>query len=404
MINVPELVAPAGDLEKLETAIRFGADAVYVGGGDYSLRTNQTAFGLNDLKNGIRFAHENGKKIYLALNIYAFDHDLPKMLDYYQTAARLGIDAVIVSDPGVIYLINQLGGNTKIHLSTQANTTNSEAVKFWLNQGIGRIVLARELNLNQIKEIKGKVPYAELEIFIHGAMCVSYSGRCLLSKYMSGKSANRGDCTQPCRWEYDLKEINRNESFSISQDQRGTYLLNSRDLCLIEHIPELINSGINSFKIEGRMKTPYYVAVVTRAYRQAIDQYCNNPLNYQTRLEWIDELAKVSHRPYTTGFYFSENELEYTFESAYIRGYDFVGTVLDYDQDKAQIQVSVRNFFEQADELEIVDPHNPEIIKLPVSWIKRDTGEIIEKAHNQYTVFLPASAKISKHSLIRRRK
>lgn len=404
-IERPELVAPAGDLEKLETAVRFGADAVYVGGGDFSLRAPSTAFTLAELKNGIRFAHEHSVKVYLALNIYAFDSDLEKMIDYYQEARRLGIDAVIVSDPGVISMINQLGGNTRIHLSTQANTTNSEAVKFWLNHGIKRIVLARELNIHQIGEIKEKVPGAELEIFAHGAMCVSYSGRCLLSKHMSNRSANRGDCSQPCRWEYDLREVNREERFTIEEDQQGTYILNSKDLCLIEHLPELINAGVGSFKIEGRMKTPYYVAAVTRVYRQAIDQYCADPNSYVVRPEWLDELAKVSHRPYGTGFYFSSaEELEYTGGSAYIRGYDFVGTVLEHDEHHQRILVAARNLFKQGDELEVLDPHDPQVKTLPVTWLKKENGEAIAEAHNQYHVFIPASAKISRYSILRRRR
>lgn len=403
-IERPELVAPAGDLEKLQTAVRFGADAVYVGGGNYSLRAASTAFTLEELKNGIRFAHEHNVKVYLALNIYAFDSDLEKMLEYYRSAVKLGIEAVIVADPGIFSLISQLGGSHRVHLSTQANTTNSEAVKFWFNQGISRIVLARELNINQIREIKAKVPGAELELFVHGAMCVSYSGRCLLSKHLTGRSANRGDCSQPCRWEYTIQETGRAEALPIEEDRHGTYIMNSKDLCLIEHLPELISAGVNSFKIEGRMKTPYYVAVVTRIYRQAIDQYCARPESYQVRPEWLDELSKVSHRPYTTGFYFNENELEYTAASAYIRGYDFVGTVLAQNETTGQLTVAARNNFKKGDELEILDPHDPAVKELTVSWIKKENGEMLEEAHNQYQVFLPASAKIGNYSILRRRR
>ena len=405
-IKKPELLAPAGDLEKLQTAVRFGADAVYVGAGQYSLRAAQSGFSLADLQTGIRFAHERGCKVYLALNIFPFDSDLEPMIDYLKQAIKYGIDAVIAADPGIIALINQLDSNIKIHLSTQANTTNSAAVKFWHNQNVSRIVLARELSLKQIQAIKNKIPEMELELFVHGAMCMSYSGRCLLSKHMTNRSANRGNCAQPCRWEYKMQEVQRDDVMTIEEDSRGTYILNSKDLCMIKHIPELIDSGLASFKIEGRMKPSYYVAAVTRIYRAAIDSYCDNPADYQFKKEWQEELEKVSHRPYTTGFYLpgADNDIEYISDSAYIKQYDFVGMTSSYNLEHQLLEVNARNKFSIGDTLEILDPHQTTIITLPVEKIINESGEYISSAHNQYTVLLSCPIKISNHSVIRRKK
>lgn len=403
-----ELLAPAGNLEKLKTAVRFGANAVYCGAGNYSLRTSDTSFSLSDLREGIRFAHERGCKVYLAMNIFAFDNDLDKMMDYFKEAEKSGLDAVIVSDPGVIYRLNLLGTNTKIHLSTQANTTNSASVKFWKNQGVKRIVLARELSLQQISDIKKEVPDMELEIFVHGAMCIAYSGRCLLSKHMTGRSANRGDCAQPCRWEYQLKEALRAEEQTICEDEKGTYILNSRDLCLIEHLPAIAETGITSLKIEGRMKSAYYVAAVTRAYRQALESFLADRKNYSFRPEWLHELIKVSHRPYTTGFYLPGpgNETEYPAESAYIRGYDFVGTVAEYLPDKKAVKIHGRNRFALGDTLEILDHHRSEVRQIKVEQIIHENGEYLDAAHNGYLVTIPLNKEedepISKHSIIRK--
>ncbi len=404
---IMELLAPAGNLEKLKTAVRFGADAVYCGAGNYSLRTFDTSFSLEDLKEGVRFAHEHGCKVYLAMNIFAFDNDLDKMITYFQEAEKSGIDAVIVSDPGVVYRLNMLGTNTKIHLSTQANTMNSDSVRFWKNQGVKRIVLARELSLAQIAAIKKQVPDMELEIFVHGAMCIAYSGRCLLSKYMTGRSANRGDCAQPCRWEYQLKESLRTEEQTICEDEKGTYILNSRDLCLIEHLPTIASSGISSLKIEGRMKSAYYVAAVTRIYRQALDSFLADAQNYVFRPEWLSELTKVSHRPYTTGFYLPGpgNETEYPAESAYIRGYDFVGTIENHDPAKKTLKVLGRNRFVLGDTLEIIDPHQTTVRQFKVTKILHESGEYLEAAHNGYLVTIPLEEnieQISKHSILRK--
>ncbi len=405
-----ELLSPAGNLEKLKNAVLFGADAVYCGAGTFSLRAPETSFSPGELAEGVRFAHEHSCRIYLAMNIFPFDQDLDQMIAYFSQAVELGIDAVIVSDPGILSRIRQLGTGVKIHLSTQANTTNSESVRFWLHQGVDRIVLARELSLAQISAIKESVPEMELEVFIHGSMCIAYSGRCLLSKYLNNRSANLGHCTQPCRWEYQLKEISRREEQPIHEDARGTYILNSRDLCMIEQIPQLAAAGVDCLKVEGRMKTAYYVAAVTRVYRAALDSFYRSGKPYAYDPDWLEELKKVSHRPYTTGFYLpgEKNETEYTADAAYIRGYDFVGTVDEGSSDGAGIKVRARNRFAVGDLLEILDPSQPEIIKIRVKWITdAETGESLDQAHNSYIVNVLIAGTgvpvISKGALIRRK-
>ena len=405
-----ELLAPAGNLEKLKTAIRFGADAVYCGGGAFSLRAPDTAFSLEDLAEGVRFAHDHNSRVYLALNIFAFDDDLKAMLHYYREAAGLGIDAVIISDPGFLMLVNELGYDQKIHLSTQVNTMNSDAVKFWQKQGVDRIVLARELSLDQVRTIKENVPEMELEVFVHGAMCMAYSGRCLLSSFLSSRSANRGDCNQPCRWEYSLKEKQREDEFTIQEDGRGTYILNSRDLCMIEHIPELAAAGVDGLKIEGRMKTAYYVAAVTKVYRSALDSFHADRKNYCFNRGWLEELKKVSHRPFTTGFYLPEknDQTERYESSAYIRGYDFVGTVDGFDREMQLLKIRARNRFSVGDELEILDPAREVVFAVQVGQIiSSESGEQLDAAHNSYIVEVPLAGEIkpaiSEHSIIRKK-
>ncbi|MFH1684271.1 MAG: U32 family peptidase [Candidatus Margulisiibacteriota bacterium] len=398
--NKPELLIPAGDTEKLRNAVLFGADAVYLGAGPYSLRAQATSFNLDELQQAIKFCHEHQVKVYLAMNIFAFDEDLSKMIEYLKSAIEIGIDGVIISDPGVLSLIRKLNTKVKIHLSTQTNTINSEAVKFWREQGIKRVVLGREVSLAQAKEIKSNVPDIELELFVHGAMCISYSGRCLLSKHMTGRSANRGECTQPCRWKYRLKEVSRpDEEFSIEEDGRGTYIMNSKDLCMVEYLPELVNAGIDSFKVEGRMKSPYYVALVTKIYRQAINAKGFDP-------RWKEELLKISHRQYTTGFYFGDADRENIAGGACIRDYNFVGVVESWDPKTRQLEIKARNYFGQGDTLEIIDPQAQDIKKIRINKIRTDQNEEITEAHNDYHVFasLDTTDMISKYSLLRRKR
>lgn len=408
-----ELLSPAGNLEKLKTAVLFGADAVYCGAGSYSLRSEEASFTLEQLKAGVEFAHQHDCRVYLAMNIIPFDEDLDEMASYLGQAVEAGIDAVIASDPGMISLARRRHPGLKIHLSTQANTTNSESAQFWQNQGVNRIVLARELSLAQIGRIKKTNPDLELEVFIHGAMCVAYSGRCLLSKVLNDRSANRGSCTQPCRWEYRIREISRDEELTINEDGRGTFILNSRDLCMIEHIPQLAEAGVDSLKIEGRMKTAYYVAAVTRIYRAALDSYARaieegKPYEYDHL--WREELEKVSHRPYTTGFYFpdAKDETEYISDAAYVRGYDFVGKVDECSPDGLKLKVKVRNRFNLGDTLEILDPGSAHISKFKVGAISDcETGDALEAAHNSYLVHImeagSKSVSVGQDSIIRRK-
>ncbi len=403
-----ELLAPAGNLEKLKTAVRFGADAVYCGAGSFSLRAPDASFNLENLARGIDFAHEHGSRVYLAMNIFPFDNDFEQMFTYFTEAMKLGIDAVIVSDPGVLARIRRLFPSVEIHLSTQANTTNSESVMFWRDQGVKRIILARELSLAQIAEIKDNVPEVELEAFVHGAMCISYSGRCLLSKFLNNRSANRGLCTHPCRWEYRLKEVGREEELAIHEDERGSYILNSRDLCMIKYIPELAEAGLTGLKIEGRMKTAYYVAAVTRIYRAAIDRYLEQGEDYSFEPGWLEELDKVPHRPYSSGFYLPEkdDETEYTFKASPIRNYKFVGTVEAHETGNKELLIEARNRFAVGEVLEILDPVYSEPVEVKVDKIidQRD-GSSLKQAHNSYRVKIPFSdqkgRQISKHSIIR---
>ncbi|MBI5700992.1 U32 family peptidase [Candidatus Saganbacteria bacterium] len=395
----PELLIPAGNLEKLETAVRFGADAVYVGAGVYSLRADQTAFSLKDLELGINLAHKKDVRVYLAMNIFSYDSDLPKMTKYLKEAIKIGIDAVIISDPGLIYLIKKNNLKVKIHLSTQTSTLNSEAVKFWNSLGVSRIVLGRELSLAQIKNIKNANPSVEIEAFVHGAMCMAYSGRCFLSKHMTGRSANRGECAHTCRWEYKIIEEKRpKEEIEVIEDPRGTYLMSPKDLCMIEHIKELKRSGIDSFKIEGRMKSAYYVAQVARIYRRAIDSNKYDP-------EFLSELIKISHRSYTIGFYFSDNDYNNT-KGEYVRGYDFTGVVRSFDKGTNTVEVLGRNYFKKGDILEIIDPAYFNFRKLKVKKLVDQKGHELETAHNGYHVFIETEKldRISPNSILRRKR
>jgi U32 family peptidase len=405
-----ELLAPAGNLEKLKTAVRFGAGAVYCGAGSFSLRAADTSFNLDELAEGINYAHQHGCRVYLALNIFPFDDDFSGMEEYLRQAVLLGIDAVIISDPGVLSMVHSLNCGVSIHLSTQANTTNSRSARFWYDQGVDRIVLARELSLDRVAAIKQAVPGLELEIFIHGAMCMSYSGRCLLSSFLSKRSANRGLCSQPCRWDYALREVKRSEELTLTEDARGTYILNSRDLCMIDCIPEIAETGIDAVKIEGRMKTAYYVAATTRVYRAAIDRFKDSGRQYTVEPHWREELGKISHRPYTTGFYLPDrqDEMEETNDSSYIREYDFVGIVENHDPETGLIRVNARNRFSPGEKVEILDPSKPEVAEIYVQTITAaDTGAVLASAHNSYRVDLQSvvnlSETISPESILRRK-
>lgn len=356
-----ELLAPAGDLEKLKTAIDYGADAVYFGGEMFSLRSGAGNLTVDEIREGVEYAHARGKKAYLTVNIYAHNEDIVPFEEYLQKIKDIDIDAFIVSDPGIMMLIRDAIPNAELHLSTQANMTNYKTAEFWHRQGVERIVIARELTFKEIIELKAKLPEGvELEAFVQGAMCISYSGRCLLSNFMIERDANRGQCAHPCRWKYSLVEEKRpGEYFPVEEDTRGTYILNSRDLCMIEHIPDLIKAGINSAKIEGRMKSVFYVATIVSAYRRAIDAYYADPESYEFKPEWMTELKKVSHREFTTGFYFDKptNKDQNYQTSAYTREYSFVGLVKEYNEETGMAIVEQRNKMSIGEEIEVFGPY-----------------------------------------------
>lgn len=357
-MNKIELLAPAGNLEKLKVGIMYGADAIYIGGSSYSLRAMAGNFTNEEMLEGLKFAHDRGKKIYVTVNIFAHNEDLIGMPEYIKALYEMGVDAVIVSDLGVFSIIKEAAPNLEVHISTQANNVNYKTAEFWHKLGAKRVVLGREMSLVEITQLRANTPpELEIEAFIHGAMCMSYSGRCLLSNYMTGRDANRGACAQPCRYKYYLVEEKRpGEYYSIEEDERGTYIMNSHDLCMIEHIPEIVRSGITSFKIEGRMKSSYYVATVVKAYRQALDSFLEKGDDYKFNPDWAIELSKASHRDYSTGFYFEKPEKQIYGNSSYIRTHDIVGIVVDYDEETKLATVEQRNRVFKGEEVEILTP------------------------------------------------
>lgn len=383
MVKKPELLAPAGDLEKLKIAVLYGADAVYIGGERFSLRAKAKNFNMDEMKEGIDFAHSYNCKVYVTANIIAHNEDFEGMGEYFKQLEQIGADAILIADPGVFQVAKEYVPNMQIHLSTQANNTNYKSANFWYSLGVKRIVLARELSLKEIKQIRQNInDEMEIETFVHGAMCISYSGRCLLSNYMTSRDANRGECSHPCRWKYYLVEEKRpNEYMPVIEDEKGTYIYNSKDLCMINHIPDLIDAGVESFKLEGRMKTVFYVGTIVKAYRQAIDDYFNNPQIYQSKLDYyIQEVSKASHREYTTGFYYgkpSGNEQIYT-NNSYIRTYEFIGIVLDYDKETKIATIEQRNKFSVREQIEIMQPNG--YFKQTITEMYNEDGNKIESA------------------------
>lgn len=359
-----ELLSPAGNMEKLKTAFKFGADACYLAGKKFGLRAFSGNFDENELKEAVEFAHQLNKKIYVTINIVAHNEDFAGLDEYLKYLQSIQVDGIIVSDIGIMMLAKEVAPKLDLHVSTQANVTNKYTAKFYCDLGAKRLVLARELSIKEIKEIRDYIPReVEIETFVHGAMCISYSGRCLLSNYLSGRDSNRGACIQACRFEYSICEkTRRGEHYDIQEDERGTYILNSKDLCMIEHIKELVDAGITSFKIEGRMKSPYYVATITNAYRRAIDDMLNGrPFNK----ELLEEVEKTSHRRYTTGFYFGANDKEYIEDSMPIQSFEFMAIVKEDEKDGFTV-IEQRNKFEIGDELEVLSPNSTfnEIIKV----------------------------------------
>jgi putative protease len=402
-MNKPELLIPAGNMEKLKTAILYGADAVYTGVSGLSLRAGSAEMSLVELAEGVRIAHAHNVKVYGALNTFARNSDLQKVKEIIPELAAANIDALIVSDPGIIRLIRSIDPLIHIHLSTQANTTNIEAVRFWRDQGVTRIVLARELNLKEIADIAADAPEMELEIFVHGAMCMAYSGRCFLSYFRNRRSANQGDCSQPCRWEYLLRESTRpDEPLILEEDERYSYILSSRDLCLIEYLPEVLSCGVASLKIEGRMKSSYYVAMVTRTYRQALNNLLSQPEYYYNNARWMDELRKTSNRGFTTGFAFSEEKINATSpDIKYIQTHEPAGTVRQYDAAHKRILLDVKNHLTSDDELELLLPEDT--VKIDALIMIDLNGNKLAAAHGGDQIYLPVEIKTPAGALVRKK-
>lgn len=402
-----ELLAPAGSLENLKVAVLYGADAVYIGGNKYGLRAKAKNFTPDEMKEGIEFAHSHGVQVYVTCNIFAHESDFDGMKEYFLYLDSIGIDALIVADPGIFTIVREVLPNMEIHISTQANNTNHHTALFWAKLGAKRIVTARELSFEEVKKIHDHLPEnIDLESFVHGAMCMAYSGRCLLSNYMTHRDANRGACAQPCRWKYNVVEEKRpGEYMPVEEDERGTYIYNSRDLCMIEYIPELIEAGIYSFKIEGRMKTPLYVATVVKAYREAIDTYLESPALFNERKNYfLEEVGKASHREFTTGFYQHKptaNDQTYGHNS-YVRDYDFSGVVRAYDEDSKLVTIEQRRKFSVGDEVEFLIP-NSKCITVKIESLYDEQGNNIDSApHPQQIVRFKCETSIPVPSILRK--
>ncbi|MEG1509597.1 MAG: U32 family peptidase [Clostridia bacterium] len=402
-----ELLAPAGDFSKLQTAFHYGADAVYLGGNAFGLRASAKNFDAEQLKIAVDYAHSLGKKVFITVNIFAYNSDFEPLKDYLIYLQSIDVDAVIISDAGVLAFCKQVAPKLQIHLSTQANTTNKYSAKFWAEQGVSRIVLARETCLEDIAEIKDFLPNeVELEAFVHGAMCISYSGRCLLSNFLTKRNGNRGECVQACRWEYDITEHTHHDGkkLTIGEDDRGTYILNSKDLNMIEHIDKLAKAGVTSFKIEGRMKSQYYVGSVVNAYRKAIDCYNNAPDNYKIDSSLIEELQKNSHRDFTTGFYFKDTDNVCLETSQPKCDYEFIAEVKGYDKQKKLLTVEQRNRFKVGDSLEILSNNSKYFNKtLTITSMFDEKNLPIDDAKNvQQILNIPCEMELSAMDILRK--
>lgn len=402
-----ELLSPAGDFERLKLALKFGADAVYLGGEQFGMRTNPSNFNADQLKEAVSLVHSLGKKVYLTCNTLPRNNEIEYLPDFLKYAADIGIDAFIIADVGVMMLAKKYAPDVEIHMSTQVGIVNYQTANSFYELGAKRIVTARELSLEDIKTIRDKTPpELEIEVFVHGAMCMSFSGRCILSDYMVARDANRGDCAQPCRWKYHLVEETRpGQYFPVNQDESGTYIFNSRDLCMIEHIPELVDAGIDSFKIEGRAKSEYYTAIVTYAYRNAIDEYLKNPSADFKVPQWIlDEMEKMSHREYTTGFNFGPMKNGQVLDTGgYIRSWDVCALFNSYSN--GRLVVDQRNRFYQGDILEVVEP-NKKPFQITVEDLYNETADekvdVANKATNTYS--FKCDIPISSDAIFRRQR
>ena len=408
----PELLIPASSLEVLKIAVIYGADAVYIGGEAFGLRAKAKNFSMEEMREGIRFAHDHEVKVYVTANILAHNDDLEGVREYFKELDSFEKeekpDALIIADPGVFMIAKEVCPDIERHISTQANNTNYETYRFWYGLGAKRVVSARELSLNEIKELRANIPDdLEIETFIHGAMCISYSGRCLLSNYFTGRDANQGACTHPCRWKYSIVEETRpNEYMPVYENERGTYIFNSKDLCMIEHIPELVNAGIDSFKIEGRMKTALYVAVVSRTYRQAIDDYFEDPQKYIDNIPYYKkEIAKCTYRQFTTGFFFgpTTHDSQIYDNNTYVKGYEYLGTIHESLEDGRGV-FEQKNKFSVGDEVEIMKPTGENIVTKVLS-MQDEKGENVDSCpHPGQRITLQTECTLQEYDIIRKEK
>ena len=405
MARHPELLIPASSLEVLKTAVIFGADAVYIGGEAFGLRAKAKNFSLDDMREGIAFAHEHDVKVYVTANILAHNYDLAGVREYFKELKEIKPDGLIIADPAIFEIAGEVCPEIERHISTQANNTNYGTFNFWYKQGATRVVTARELSLEEIKEIRANIPEdMEIETFVHGAMCISYSGRCLLSNYMVGRDANQGACTHPCRWKYSIVEETRpGEYYPVFENERGTYIFNSKDLCMIEHIPELIESGVDSLKIEGRMKTALYVATVARTYRKAIDDYKKDPELYKKNMPWyLDQISNCTYRQFTTGFFFgkpSEDSQIYD-SNTYVKEYTYLGII--GEEKDGTYRIEQRNKFSVGENIEVMKP-NGENVEVTVKRILTEDGAEQESApHPKQVLYVDLGIEVDKYDLLRR--
>ncbi len=401
-----ELLVPASSLEVLKVAVTFGADAVYIGGDVFSLRAKAKNFSLEEIAEGVKFAHERDVRVYVTANILAHNDDLAVAKEYFEELKATGVDALIISDPGVFEIARNVWPEVEIHISTQANNTNYGTYNFWHKLGAKRVVSARELSLEELKELRANIPDdLEIETFIHGAMCISYSGRCLLSNYFTGRDANQGECTHPCRWKYAVVEEERpGEYLPVYENERGTFIFNSKDLCMIEHIPKLMEAGIDSFKIEGRMKTALYVATVARTYRKAIDDYLEDSALYDKNMPWYqDQISNCTYRQFTTGFFFGKpsNEAQIYDNNTYLKEYTYLGLVGECKDGLYHIEQ--RNKFLVGETIEVMKP-NGDNIEVEVKRITDDKGNDMDSCpHPKQSLWIDLGIELDEFDILRRK-
>ena len=406
-MRVPELLIPASSLEVLKTAVIFGADAVYIGGEAVGLRAKAKNVSMEEMKEGIQFAHEHNVRVYVTANILAHNGDLPGVEEYFKELKEIGPDALIISDPGVFMIAKRVCPEIEIHISTQANNTNYGTYRFWHELGAKRVVSARELSMKEIKEIRSNIPDdLEIETFVHGAMCISYSGRCLLSNYFTGRDANQGACTHPCRWKYAVMEESRpGEYLPVYENERGTYIFNSKDLCMIGHIPDLIDAGIDSFKIEGRMKTALYVATVARTYRKAIDDYLKDPVLYEKNMPWyLDQISNCTYRQFTTGFFYGkpDSEAQIYDSNTYVKEYTYLG-IVGGSNAEGLYRIEQRNKFSVGETIEIMKPNGDNIKAKVLRIVNEEGGEQESAPHPKQVLYIDLGVPMEQYDILRRK-